>query len=64
MPTFPKLRAAMAEHGITNQKLAKILGVTNDTVGFKINGKSQFTLEQAKKIADYFGKSIDEIFFG
>ena len=64
MPTFPKLRAAMAERGITNQKLAKVLKINRDTMGHKLNGKADFTLKQAKVVADYFGKTIDEIFFG
>jgi DNA-binding XRE family transcriptional regulator len=64
MVTYPKLKAAMAEHGIKNLHLANHLKLNISTVCYKLNGKRPFTLNEAKAIADYFGKTIDEIFFG
>ena len=49
----------------TNTKqetLAKLLGISIKTYGFKETGKSEFTINEMFKIAKYFNKKVDEIF--
>lgn len=60
---FKKLKAYRQLKGINQVVLANLIGVTVSTYSFKENGKKSFTLEEAKCIADYFQKTIDEIFF-
>lgn len=60
---FKKLKDYRKFNGINQSVLAKLLGVQLNTYNFKENGKKEFTLNEAKKIADYFDTTIDEIFF-
>ena len=52
---YPNLRAEMARLKITASELAEKLGITNSTFSLKLNGKSDFTLEEACKIKDSLG---------
>lgn len=58
-----KLRALRAEHGLTQAKMAKIIGISEPTYCQKEIGKREFTLKECKIISDYFGKPIEYIFF-
>ncbi|MGL5153281.1 MAG: helix-turn-helix transcriptional regulator [Clostridium sp.] len=60
---FWKLRGAIREKNITQNQLATYLGISNSTLSLKLNGKSQFTLEEAKKISEILSKDVREIFF-
>lgn len=57
-----KLKGLIVEHGINQCVLAKLLGVTRETINNKINGKVNFTLPEAVKISKYFNKDIEKIF--
>lgn len=46
----------------TDEEMAKILGICKRTYKEKIEGYSDFTSEQGKKLASIFGVSQDEIF--
>ena len=43
----------MAEAHVSQDKLSKQLGITVQSLNAKINGRSQFTLEEVVKITDY-----------
>jgi putative transcriptional regulator len=43
--------------------MAKLLSISPCNYSKKENGNIRFTLEEAKTIADYFNKDIEEIFF-
>jgi len=49
--------------GLTQEELAKILHVTRQTIVAIENNKFNPSLELSFRIADYFKKSIEEIFF-
>ncbi|WP_441926930.1 helix-turn-helix transcriptional regulator [Paenibacillus sp. 2TAF8] len=51
------------ESGLTQEELAKILLVTRQTIVAIENNKFNPSLELSFRIADYFKKSIEEIFF-
>jgi DNA-binding XRE family transcriptional regulator len=48
---------------MNQSKLAKLLKVSTSTLSRKMKKRSEFTLIEAKVIADFFNKTIDEIFF-
>lgn len=56
------LEFLLKSHDITKSKLADDLGVTRQTVINIAKGKTP-SLEVAMKIADYFGKDVNDIFF-
>ena len=60
---YNKLKGLMAENNITQKDLAEELELNPSTLNFKINGKNEFTLTEAKKISGLFKKPIEEIFF-
>ncbi len=61
---FEKLRALRQEKGIPGEKLAEILGLETKSAYYKKEtGSIKFTIYEAKKIADFFGMSIEQIFF-
>ena len=60
---YSKLKGLMVEKNITQKELAQILQMSITTLNFKINGKSDFNVKEAKKISNFFGKTIEEIFY-
>lgn len=55
------LKTEMTRHEQTITSMAKFLGMSTNTFSWKLNGKRgrEFTLDEIKRIADYFGVSID-----
>ena len=60
---FRKLKAYRELKGINQKDIAALLSIGQNTYSFKENGKTSFTLSEAKQIADYFKCSIEDIFF-
>lgn len=58
-----KLKSLRAQHGDTQTDLAEFLGVRVSTFNFKENGKTDFTLNEAYKIAKKYNSTVEEIFF-
>ena len=62
---FRVLRAYLELKDINHAEFAEQqVGISPESFSNKLNGRTDFKLKEAKKIADYFGKTIDEIFFG
>lgn len=57
-----KLKVYRAMHSLTQEELAKAIGVTRQTVIAMEKGKYNPSLELAFKIARYFKVSIENIF--
>ena len=61
---FDKLKEIRVKEKVTCEQLANLLGFkTNGAYHKKEQGNVPFTLEEAKIIADYFKKEINDIFF-
>jgi len=58
-----KLAAYRKLHNLKQEDLASMLNISRTSYHYKESGKQEFRLNEAKKIADYFGVSIEEIFF-
>lgn len=58
-----KLAAYRKLHNLNQKEVAKLLNMSNVSYSFKETGKQEFRLSEAKFLADYFGISIDELFF-
>lgn len=56
------LRRLRAVKGMTQQELGEKIGVTGKAIGHYEKGIRQPNLELAKKIADVFETTIEEIF--
>lgn len=62
--SFDKLKGKMAEVRMSQEKLSKCLGITVQTLNAKLNGRSQFTLEEVIKITKELNiKDPVDIFF-
>ncbi|MBT3242220.1 MAG: helix-turn-helix transcriptional regulator [Bacteroidetes bacterium] len=59
--TIRKLRFEKDE--TSQQALAQALGVTRQTIYFIEKGKVMPSILLAFKIAEYFGKAVDEVFY-
>jgi putative transcriptional regulator len=60
---YVKLREMRNESGISIPKILDLLKISKATYYRKEKGKIKFSLYEAKKIAELFGKNIEEIFF-
>lgn len=61
---FERLREIRAERGVSAQTMADLLGLETDGAYYKKeNGSVKFSLAEAKIAADFFGMSIESIFF-
>ena len=47
------LKGEMRKYGITVEKLAEMLEISPGVVSLKLNGKSDFTLGQARQITEH-----------
>jgi putative transcriptional regulator len=59
---YSKLKGLMVEKRITQQELAQILKITGSALNYKINGRTDFSVTEAKLVSNFFGKTIEEIF--
>ena len=58
-----RLREYRTEGNYRQKDLAKKIGVTRQAYGFYESGMAKPPLHKAKKLADIFGVSIEDIFF-
>ena len=57
------LKALRILKGISQSDTAKYLGISLHSYCNKENCKTNFTLDEAKKLSELFGLTVDEIFF-
>lgn len=50
-------------HNLKQEDVAKILNMPKTSYSYKETGKQEFRLNEAKILVDYFGTTIDNIFF-
>lgn len=63
MPNTLKLRALMLEKGYTQGQLAKLLGISEQSMNYKINNKREFKAKEIKAIIELLGiNDVKEIF--
>lgn len=66
MTNTKKLRALMVEKGYTQEQLAKLLGITETTLNYKINNKREFKASEIQALTKILGipmQEVDGIFF-
>ncbi len=56
------VKNARKQHGITQDELAKAVGVTRQTIISLETGRYNASLQLAHRIAKYFGVKIEDIF--
>ncbi len=60
---YKKLRDLRNQQGIKAKEMAELLGLKTEAAYYKKEcGKTRFSLQEAKIIADFFGKKIEDIF--
>ncbi|RXI55261.1 transcriptional regulator [Clostridium tetani] len=61
---YRELLGELVKKGLTKKDLAKKIGVSEKTIFNKLNGKSDFTLSEIKKIRDLVcpGASLEKLF--
>lgn len=52
----------IARHGETQKSLAKLLGLTPQSIGFKLAGKSDWSISEIEKICKHYNKNYYELF--
>ena len=63
MSEIRALKALRTEFNLTQKQCADAVGIPASTFVRKENGNTEFTISEAKRISEYFGKSIKDIFF-
>ena len=59
-----KLKSKMVEAGITQAELARLLGISAQSMNYKINNKSEFKVSEIEAVADVLKiVNKDEYFF-
>lgn len=56
-----KLKELRKEQGTSITFAANYIGVTTQTLRNKENGKTEFTLKEARKLAKLYNASLDEV---
>ena len=57
------IRTLREQLGLKQEDIAEVLGVSLANYNKKENGTVKVSLIEAKKLSDFFGKNIEEIFF-
>lgn len=61
---FKKLKEIRNSQKVSAEKMASILGLETKAAYYKKeNGSVKFTLSEARKVSNFFGLTIEEIFF-
>ena len=60
---YPKLIGKRNEKGITQEKMAELLGISKNNYNQKENGKLDFGLIEVKKILKILDCNYNDIFF-
>ena len=63
MIILSRLRELREEKGKTQEEMARILDISEPNYCKKESGQVKVSLLEAKKISDFFGQTIEEIFF-
>ena len=50
--------------GLKQEEVAELLGISTPTYSKKENGSIKWALSEAKLLSDFFGMTIEQIFFG
>jgi len=59
-----KLKAAIMESGMNQERLAELLGMTSATFNYKVNNKSEFKASEIKKLCEVLKiTDVNTIFF-
>lgn len=58
-----RLRGLRVEMELSQEQMAKLVGISNSSYQRKESGESPFLLTEAYKLSKILGKTIDEIFF-
>ena len=58
---YSKLLGRLKEFGLTQERLAKAIGINKSTLTLKLNGRSSFTQEEMDEICKVLDVSNDEI---
>lgn len=58
-----KLAAYRKLHNLKQEDVAKMLNMSKVSYSYKETGKQEFRLSEAKALAEYFGVTIDSLFF-
>lgn len=59
---YKKLKELLIEKRVTQLELAQILKIAPSSLNYKIHGRTDFRVAEAKVVADFLGKSIEEVF--
>ena len=59
---YLQIRMLMVKNGITQEELAKKMGLGKSTLNKKLNGKSPWLLNECFLLADILGAPFDHIF--
>lgn len=60
---YPKLIGKRNEKGITQEKMAELIGISKNNYNLKENGKLDFNLSEVKKILSVLDEDYNNIFF-
>lgn len=60
---YPKLKGKRNEKGLSQQKMADMLGISKGNYNLKENGKLDFSLTEVKKILEILQTEYKNIFF-
>ncbi|MEL4860524.1 DUF739 family protein [Pseudoflavonifractor phocaeensis] len=58
---YPELRASIARAGITNRKVAEILGLSEQALYNKIQGETEFKNSEIKNLASLLNLSMADV---
>lgn len=57
-----KIRGLMSEHGDTQSELAEKLGISKQTLNYKLMGRHDMSIQMLTRIAELYGVTIEYFF--
>ena len=60
---YTKLKELREKRGFTQEGMGQVLGITKDYVNMLENGRRNPSFSLAKRIADLYEVTVDELFF-
>lgn len=59
---YAELFIAMKKNGDTQKSIANLLGVSQQSISRKLNGKNEWTISEIDKLCEHYNKDYYELF--
>lgn len=62
MTVYPELEVTLIRAGISRREASELLGISYDSLNKRMQGKTNFSIEEGKELSSLLGVPVEELF--